>query len=398
MPNLNISQLPQQTTVVANNLLPLWDSSYTGAERTRHVTIATLSAEQQRLNGIKIKTLSNPQSLAIVPYSHPATNGDFSIAIGDKAAISLTTGGYNAAIGFEAGKSSTTGSAWTAIGALAGTNNTIGNGWSAIGTYAGTASTTGNSWFAAGYVAGASNTIGDNWTAIGFNASSANVTGSNWTAVGLFAAGGNVAGSAYCAVGFYAGYYNTGTGWTAIGTGAGINTPGDYSTTVGYYAGQGLGSYSVAIGYFAGYYETGSNVLAIDSGFYVNPLIAGNFSSRNVGFNSKNYCNGAGVISLPEATTVPTTLPVSGACLYVASGVARIRTTAGECAISQYRGTTTVTTPSVTDTITVAGASVGDCCLVSGGGNPMVTAANTVTFDSSTLAVGTVVNAIVFPW
>jgi hypothetical protein len=65
----------------------------------------------------------------------------------------------------------------------------------------------------------------------------------------------------------------------------------------------------------------------------------------------------------------------------------------GATQTASLRGTKTVNTPSLTDTITVTGAEVGDIASVSRGKDAFVSAANTIQFDSTGLG-GVTVSAI----
>jgi hypothetical protein len=125
--------------------------------------------------------------------------------------------------------------------------------------------------------------LSQNNTATG---TSAGLGGTLNSSFGYFA-GNKVTGQQNTFIGTNAGFNNTtGSYNTLFGTGAGYsNVSGSYNTLVGYQAGyNSTGSNNIFIGKQAGYGETGSNKLYIGNGD-TNPLIFGDFNSRQVKVN-----------------------------------------------------------------------------------------------------------------
>lgn len=183
----------------------------------------------------------------------------------------------------------TTGSDNTAIGIKALSSNTIGSSNTASGAYTLNANTTGVDNTATGRAALYSNTTGSSNTATGRGALAGNTTGSSNTANGVYALNLNITGSDNTAVGRSALSENTsGSGNTAIGRGALlVNTTGYENTAIGTRAGanNATGSGNVFLGYQAGMHESGSNMLYVSNSDTAQPLIKGNFATKQLDLN-----------------------------------------------------------------------------------------------------------------
>ena len=121
----------------------------------------------------------------------------------------------------------------------------------------------------------------------------AGLSGTQNSSFGYFA-GNKVTGSENTFLGIYAGRENTSGNYnTFLGSNAGRNNiSGSFNTSLGYRAGYGaIGSNNIFIGSQAGHGETGSNKLYIEATPAItnqsNPLIYGDFGSRQVSINGK---------------------------------------------------------------------------------------------------------------
>jgi hypothetical protein len=121
----------------------------------------------------------------------------------------------------------------------------------------------------------------------------AGLSGTQNSSFGYFA-GNKVTGSENTFLGIQAGRENTSGNYnTFLGSNAGRNNiSGSFNTSLGYRAGYGaIGSNNIFIGSQAGHGETGSNKLYIEATPFItnqsNPLIYGDFGSRQVSINGK---------------------------------------------------------------------------------------------------------------
>jgi hypothetical protein len=254
------------------------------------------------------------------------------------------TGGYdNIFIGFETGLSNTTGNQNLFAGHQAGYSNLIGTNNVYLGYQAGYSSTgseninigfesgfsntaTGNIFI--GYESGELNTAGTGNIFIGYESGTTNTTSGNNTALGYEALEFST-GQSNTALGYEAGTNNAlGTFNVFIGRGAGLNNGnGDNNVYSGYNAGAGSANESnnVFLGHLAGSSATSSNSIFIgkeagknateDDALYIsnsdtiNPLIYGNFSTKELIFNADTVeVTGAikGVVNVAKAQVLYT--------------------------------------------------------------------------------------------
>ena len=201
------------------------------------------------------------KNIAIGSYAlegYCSASGVSNIAIGYKAANSVSSGDSNVAIGDEAGEAFGSGSHCIAIGSNAlhqlysnGSNGTI-----AIGTSAGETMTDGAVQSTLiGYQAGKAITTGDNNTSLGYQSLLAVTTGENNVAIGneTLKGAGDIDNNV--AVGNLAARDCTSDGNVAIGPGAmTLGTSAGLNVYVGYTAGygQGGGDYNTCIGAYSG--------------------------------------------------------------------------------------------------------------------------------------------------
>jgi hypothetical protein len=237
----------------------------------------------------------------------------------------VTTAGNNTFLGINAGNL-TMGS--TATQTYHGSYNT------GVGTNALASNTTGYQNIAIGMGTLSNNTTGYYNSAIGMNALSNNTTGSYNTGVGTTALASNTTAT-----------NNTAIGWAALNA----NTTGSRNVALGVNAGQFHADgttvltdpeNSVYIGYNArGYNNSDSNsiVVGYDAiGLGANTVVLGNSSiittalKGNVGIGTTNqFGSGAGVLSLGNATTNPTTTLTNAALLYASGGEMYVYDAAG---------------------------------------------------------------------
>jgi len=246
--------------------------------------------------------------------------------IGQEAGKYITTGKYNSVLGYKAAHNLTTGNSNTIIGHLADSSLTTGGDNIIIGQKAGFRLTSGGSNTLIGSLAGFNHTnqafnvmIG---TASGFHINASGWSGSFNTFMGINS-GYQIRNSRdNVFIGTNAGYWlDNGTGNTFIGIDAG-RSRGDppsgtewpyrpevnatYNIFMGYRAGYNItnGDKNLAIGFESGYsiadgtgnvflgnqagkFETGSNKLYIANSA-TNPLVYGDFSSKQLGINTTN--------------------------------------------------------------------------------------------------------------
>ena len=162
-----------------------------------------------------------PQALAVVPPPDGGYPG-FNTAEGHNALLNLTTGSANTAIGWFSLSLDATGSFNTATGAGTLLFNT-GDHNTAFGAAALLLNTTSTQNTAVGTTALLNNTTGNANTATGASALYSNTEGFSNTATGAGALYRNTVGHDNTAVGLFALLSSTGSGNTAIGTGAGAS-------------------------------------------------------------------------------------------------------------------------------------------------------------------------------
>ena len=116
----------------------------------------------------------------------------------------------------------------------------------------------------------------------------------------------NITGGANVFLGYNTGYYNTsGTDNTFLGFGAGKNNEnGNRNVSIGSRAGYNNleGIQNVFLGYLAGYNETGSNKLYISNSDTSNPLVYGEFDTKELKFNANKVGIGPDFGSFPALT------------------------------------------------------------------------------------------------
>lgn len=184
------------------------------------------------------------------------------------------TQSVNGTVTYDGTGAGTTGEYGTFFGNYAGRINTAEKN-SFIGGLSGYSNTTGRFNTFLGYKAGYSNSTGQENTFLGTVAGQNNTTGNYNVFLGGTSTGtANTTGSANVFVGNAAGAVNTtGNNNTYVGAGAGLYNP--------------AGSGNVFLGIRAGMNSTESNKLIISNTETVNPLIYGDFTSKNLIFNGK---------------------------------------------------------------------------------------------------------------
>jgi len=166
-------------------------------------------------------TMLLPQAQAVVPPPDGGYPG-FNTAEGHNALLNLTTGSANTAVGWFSLSLDATGSFNTATGAGTLLFNT-GDQNTAFGAAALLLNTTSTQNTAVGTTALLNNTTGNANTATGAGALYSNTEGFSNTATGAGALHSNTEGHDNTAVGLFALLSSTGSGNTAIGTGAGAS-------------------------------------------------------------------------------------------------------------------------------------------------------------------------------
>lgn len=165
---------------------------------------------------------------------------------------------YFLALAGPTGALSNTGSNVVAIGHRAAASLTNGSGIVAIGTFAGENNTEGDSVTLVGYRAGRNNTTGAGFTAMGDSAAASNIDGGNNSAFGDIASYSNENGSFISSFGYAALYGARGSYNNAFGASAGYNLlNGENNLAMGYaalYGGTGPNGASgnVGLGHSAG--------------------------------------------------------------------------------------------------------------------------------------------------
>ncbi|MEX0986658.1 MAG: tail fiber domain-containing protein [Bacteroidales bacterium] len=234
------------------------------------------------------------------------SSGKYNSVLGYEAAKNLTEGSDNVFIGYQSGYSNTLGLQNVFIGKNAGYNNkgaiqyepyylSYGSLNVFIGNNAGFSNDSGWTNLFVGNSAGYHNTIGSDNTYIGNLAGEHNTDGWANTSNGTFSGRANIHGVLNTNVGFYAGNRSESSQNTYIGSYSGEkNVSGNLNTFVGAYSGMNsTGSSNVFIGNGAGSSETGSNKLYIANSSTDPPLIWGDFSMKQLTFNSIVGINGS---------------------------------------------------------------------------------------------------------
>jgi hypothetical protein len=211
------------------------------------------------------------------------TTGAANIAIGKASLLSNLTGQGNVAIG-EVALNKQTSSEATAIGLEALSQNTAANN-TAVGAFAAASTTTGTGVLAIGKSALFTNKTGKETVAVGHGALE-KATASFNTAVGFAAGSALTTGEANTIMGRNAmGLATTAAQSVAIGSKAlSALTEGVHNVAIGYGAGAALTTAGggVYIGWEAGAAETAAEKLYIHNGASAEPLIKGDFSTREL--------------------------------------------------------------------------------------------------------------------
>jgi trimeric autotransporter adhesin len=216
--------------------------------------------------------------------------------VGQRTGWKNTSGASNTFVGRNAGALNTEGNYNTFIGRAAGYSNTTQRFNTFVGYYAGystesTGFASGEQNTFIGYSAGRNTTTGAWNTFIGANAAYENTEGDFNVFVGHRAGGDNTRGDNNIFIGSSAGRKNIyGDHNIFIGVSAGANTTtsegetGGNNVFVGYAAGSQniTGSGNVFVGYRAGRNEMSSDKLYINNSDSDNPLIWGDFNTKNV--------------------------------------------------------------------------------------------------------------------
>jgi hypothetical protein len=260
---------------------------------------------------------------------HVHDTGTNNFVAGNLAGAALQAGAqYNILIGANAGDSITTADSNIAIGSLAlATKTTTGAGCIAIGDYAGLSCTNGNVNTIIGYSAGYYPTSGSNNVFIGSSAAQGHAGetepdssviigngaglngggGSHNVAIGYQSIVGNISAAAAAdnsLIGYQSGYQlvDTGDANVMVGKQSGQTmSVGTRNVLLGYQTGNNSvsGTGNIFIGYQAGYSEMGDNKLYIDNSNTADPLIGGDFSTREITFNGNITVTGTATGNTP---------------------------------------------------------------------------------------------------
>jgi hypothetical protein len=273
------------------------------------------------------------------------TTGSYDVGIGTDAQRSLTTGSYDVGIGTDAQRSLTTGSYDVGIGAAAQYSLTTGSSDVGIGTGAQYSLTTGYNDIGIGTNAQRSLTTGYSDVGIGDNAQYSLTTGSSDVGIGTGAqysltTGYNDVGIGNNAQqapgGVTANAHTTASYGTSIGTESGLGSPtqSDHITTIGYRAlADGAGGTAIGSGASAG--AAGAVAIGRDSGGTPAATTTENTVALGTALHSllvgggAGLGSGAGVVSIHDASTAPTTNPTSGGILYCEGGSLKWRGSSG---------------------------------------------------------------------
>jgi len=343
--------------------------------------IDVLSVEQSNIFLGRNSGFSNSGSIQNVIIGREAgyniSYAQANVFIGDRAGYAVTRAGSSVFIGFKAGYNTTNAYYNVFVGNVAGEKNITGSSNVFVGNDAGKANITGSSNVFVGNDAGTLNKISSSNVFVGDNAGFKN--NSTNKAITAFADySGTVAGTVMAtSVGHglsgsianiqisgtsdYDGvytitvidvdtFYFTAT-WVATDTGYwSKDLEGIYNVCIGKNAGyeNTIGSNNVCIGKNAGYNnDTGSGSIfigcdagsgaagAVSNRLYIansntsTPLIYGEFDNNNLGINLKSFGGGTKVISIANATAVPTSNPTGGGILYIEAGALKYRGSSG---------------------------------------------------------------------
>lgn len=222
-----------------------------------------------------LTTGSNTTALGVGAAAEVSTASG-NTAVGAKGLNAATTGSQNTVVGAFAGEKITTGQENVAIGWGCLRNNQIGERNVAIG-YVALQETTGSRNIAVGFNAGKRTTTGESNVYIGVEAGAVNQTGKQNVAIGAAALVENLEGNQNVAVGVLA------LGKNSTGEAGKEEGKATKNVAVGYEAGaKNSGEANVFIGWQAGANETGNNRLYIANTNTSEPLIWGNFGTKEL--------------------------------------------------------------------------------------------------------------------
>ncbi|GAA4277407.1 hypothetical protein [Aquimarina mytili] len=228
------------------------------------------------------------------------TTGQDNVFVGRSSGFSNQTGRRNVFLGRSTGYSNFSASNNVFIGYSTGLGNTVGTENTFVGTESGVKNRNGNWNVFLGSQAGRNSSTGSHNVFLGVQSGVSNTTGSNNVFVGRDA-------------GFY---HETGGLNTFLGNGSGKNTKtGSGNVYLGANAGLNnvSGRSNVFIGSHAGYNELGNNKLYIANTPTDTPLLYGDFSSKQIGINTKNIPTGISLAVNGNSTIEGTINALKGA-------------------------------------------------------------------------------------
>ncbi|MBF0443999.1 MAG: hypothetical protein HQL68_00290 [Magnetococcales bacterium] len=248
-----------------------------------------------------------------------ATSLSKSVVIGkDAIGVGAYTGSGYVVIGHEAGNSLTSSLPGVLIGQGAGKSVSSRHNVVAIGADAAKNAICNSGNIYIGYNAGINSGGGANCIYLGNSVAAQNSGGLDNVVIGASAANAtqNLSGSVVIGKGALQSGNGTSADNVIIGDGAGKNlSSGGGNVLLGHDAGAQL--------------TTESNQLVVANSNTLTPLLAGDFTDKNIGINSTDYGSGAGVLALADVTTAPTSNPTGGGVIYFDAGVLKIRTSTG---------------------------------------------------------------------
>jgi Chaperone of endosialidase len=291
-----------------NNVFIGYNAGYDNSDASNNIFIGTSSGANNttgsnniflgNLSGLNNATGSNNLFMGYRTgyYSGWAVTTDpsFNTFIGYQAGFRNQEGGYNTYLGYEAGYSGTYGDGDNNVylGHRSGYSNTTGHDNVFIGKSAGYDNTSGSKNVFLGLEAGANNTTGYSNIFLGYKAGDDNTTGYKNTIIGEEAGQFNISGDENVMLGYKAGYWGKGNRNVYIGCNtATIGGTGNDNVYVGYKSGEGwFGTGNVLIGPYTGYQhpdvlDPANNQLCIGNSASWPPLIAGDFTTKNVAIN-----------------------------------------------------------------------------------------------------------------
>jgi hypothetical protein len=275
-----------------------------------------------------------------------ATTGLTNTAIGASALQSTTTGGSNTALGNNAGQNNTTGGYNTAVGKSALFTSSTNSSCTAVGSQALLNSTSDNN-TAVGASALQGLTVGANNTSVGGQSLQVLTTGAFNTAVGQSAGLAVSGGANNTLIGYKAGVTATGTNAVTTGaqnvfvgyqSGPSSATQSSFVTAVGTIATTN-GNNATALGYGTSAGATGAVAIGRDSAgtsastTVANAIALGTTLHSLLIGTGAGLGGGAGVVSVANASTLPTTNPTAGGILYADAGALKWRGPSGTVTI-----------------------------------------------------------------